>query len=158
LLGYSLGSAWICLADSFDFLNEKSWLGRVQFRLHGASDRDRRMIGVAGEVATIHWSEGDPEDCILQDTFLSESDWGMTGCPPGKPDQKFFEAAIEVSALLDPSGQHWSNVTRTARRLIYESRWQHPLQQKVAFADIFVSDQRARCADKEMAFSSSVQI
>jgi hypothetical protein len=122
LLGYNPTSAWICLAGSLDLLSEKCWFGRVQFCLHGASDHDRRMIGVAGEVATIHWNGGFVEDCIW-DSDLSESDWRLTGCTPGEPDKKFFDAVSEVSVLLARNGPHWPSLTLTARRLICESLW-----------------------------------
>ena len=122
LLGYNPVSAWICLTDSANLLFEKGWCGRVQFWLHGASDHDRRMIGVAGEVATIHWNEDFVEDCFWE-SDLSESDWDLTGCTPDEPDKRLFDAVREVSVLLARNGPHWPSLARTARRLICESRW-----------------------------------
>ena len=62
--------------------------------------RQNRMIGVAGAVAEA-LQKPFPEEFLEDEHYfwgspdaMSETDWRLTGCPPGNPD-KLFLAAVE---------------------------------------------------------------
>jgi len=70
-----------------------------------------------------HWWRDALEDVFWDDPLeLSETDWQMTGCAPGEPDRKFYNAVDKVAVLLARDGPHWPSLTREARKLILESR------------------------------------
>jgi hypothetical protein len=107
-LGLPLASAWIVPNDGGGF-EEKFWTGRVQrHATTKPTKRQRRMVGVAGAIAELSW-EGEFDDIDdlewchdwwWDPAIMSESDWDMAGCPPGEPDEPFFNAIEKVGALL----------------------------------------------------------
>jgi len=54
--------------------------------------------------------------------WTERTDWQLSGCAPGKPDRKFYNAVDEVAVLLARDGPHWPELTLGARKLILESR------------------------------------
>jgi hypothetical protein len=50
------------------------------------------------------------------------SDWRLSGCEPGEPDDVCFEAIENLEGLLSERGPLWVNLLRQARRLIIDTR------------------------------------
>jgi hypothetical protein len=81
------------------------------------------MIAVAGAIAVHHWNSDDLDDVFWDcPEVMSDTDWQLSGCAPGKPDRKFYNAVDEVAVLLARDGPHWPELTLGARTLILESR------------------------------------
>jgi hypothetical protein len=103
--------------------------GKRKDRLVESSQKEMRMVAVAGVIATAYWFDRKwfhdaPPDIEWHDPgVMSETDWEAAGYTPGEPDKKLFTAADEVAALLMPDGGPlWPEVLRIARDLIEDSR------------------------------------
>jgi hypothetical protein len=120
ILDLEIMSAWIVPNDGDD--TERTWAGRVQIaNVRGAGDLARRMVGVAGSVAEHLWRSEWIED-YWPDEEMSDSDWQLAGCEPGKPDDLFENAIQEVADLLVRDGPGWKMLVAESRRLIVASR------------------------------------
>ena len=53
---------------------------------------------------------------------MSESDWRLTGCELGEPDDVCIEAIEELQHLLAEDGPLWGDLLRQARQLMVEAR------------------------------------
>jgi hypothetical protein len=81
------------------------------------------MIGVAGAVAELSWrGEWIDEDYWFEPTMMSDTDWNMTQCVAGKPDDNCIEAIRAVAAVLERGASLWHDLLRTARDLIIASQ------------------------------------
>jgi hypothetical protein len=84
---------------------------------------ERSMVGCAGAVAELCWDR----ECIDPDYWtdpdmMSTSDWRLSGCEPGEPDDLCIEAIKNLEGLLSEGGPLWVNLLRQARRLIMDVR------------------------------------
>ena len=60
--------------------------------------------------------EFSPED-------MSQSDWDLSGCPPGEPSKQFWDAMEQAFDLLNrETGKLWNALLVEARGLIVRSR------------------------------------
>jgi hypothetical protein len=53
---------------------------------------------------------------------MSESDWRLTGCMPGAPDELCLEAVSAVASVLDRGTLEWVDLIRESRGLIVSSQ------------------------------------
>jgi hypothetical protein len=110
--------------------NESLWLGNTSSELfrpgHVATGRQRRMIAVAGAAAEVIFQVNDCSElleyvCLFADN-LSATDWDLTGCAPGFPDNEFCDAVDDVGDLLNSDGEAWGGLLIMARQLIIDAR------------------------------------
>jgi hypothetical protein len=106
---------------------EKQWVGSVQCMTRGVVASKCRVVAVAGLVAEACWDGGifyelydalefSPED-------MSQSDWDLSGCPPGEPSKQFWDAMEQAFDLLNrETGKLWNALLMEARCLIVRSR------------------------------------
>jgi hypothetical protein len=123
-VGLTLSSAWIAPNDGPP-MEEKTWIGRVQFitGLDHLNSLERCRVGCAGAAAELCWS-GEYIDPFYWDDpeIMSPSDWRLCDCEPGEPAQVCIEAIYDLRCLL-PGGPMWREILQEARRLIVDCRW-----------------------------------
>jgi hypothetical protein len=102
---------------------QKTWTGRTYYNLKKANPRQRRMIGVAGAVAEL-CCDGEfvDDDYWTDPNMMSESDWRLTLCRPGAPDEKCCEAIYAVGAVLERGAPLWGDLVMKARDLIVHTQ------------------------------------
>jgi len=117
-------SAWITPIEPAG-PDKRTWVGLVQFStgLDRLAPIERSMLGCAGAVAQICWQRDylDPDYWTDAD-MMSASDWRLSGCEPGKPNDSCIEAIEKLHYLLSDGGPLWSDLVREARRLIVAIR------------------------------------
>jgi hypothetical protein len=102
---------------------QKTWAGRTYCNLKKADPRQRRMIGVAGAVAELCWREEFVDDDYWTDpNMMSKSDWRLTRCRPGAPDERCVEAIYAVAEVLERGASLWGDLVRIARDLIVRTQ------------------------------------
>jgi hypothetical protein len=103
---------------------QRMWIGRFSFGK--STKQQRRLIAVAGAVAEGCWLNRihNIEDVDwYEPEVMSESDWGLSGCPVGEPNKAFFTAVDQVATLLRcDGGRLWSDLVQTSRDLIDPER------------------------------------
>jgi len=104
--------------------DQRVWTGRIQFSgLDILSPLERRTLGCAGVAAELVWRREDLHpDHWIEAGHMSASDWRLSGCEPGEPDDLCIEAIEELQYLLSEDGPLWSDLLRQARQLIIEAR------------------------------------
>ncbi len=129
-LGYG-AQAWIYRNETGGGLAEKTWLGHVTMRnVPDACDHPHaRMIAVSGMVAETLWKDGHVEDYagpygleayLLDRDSMSESDWRLSNCSPGDPDDELFTLTADVARLF--MADLWSSLTSASRTLMRDAR------------------------------------
>lgn len=106
---------------------EKEWIGSTRCLMQGFDASTRIMVAVAGAVAEACWNnETFDELYITLEDFpeqMSQSDWEMSGCSPGKVSEQFWDAMERVFELLNrDTGKLWNVLLTKARSLIERSR------------------------------------
>jgi hypothetical protein len=116
--------------------DERTWIGSAEsFPFGQRQARQRRMIACAGSVAEfIYNNEGDPPDpdCWFDPEAMSASDWHLTDCAPGCPDDSLLAAIRRVGVMLDIDGPKWPKLMLVARRLIIDSRKENSPREQAA--------------------------
>lgn len=132
-LGYK-ADAWIHRNETADPLREKTWLGHMTIRdLPPEPDHPHvRMVAVAGMVAETLWKCGHDEeyaeswrweDYLFDEDSMSPSDWRLSGCVPGKPDDDLCHVVAQVGALF--MSELWLTLTRMSRTLMSDTEAIH---------------------------------
>jgi hypothetical protein len=141
---------------------ENLWIG-VSHLLARPNKRQNRMIGVAGAVAEA-LQKAFPEEFLEDEHYfwsspdaMSETDWRLTGCPPGNPD-KLFLAAVEKVASLLQRNDIWRELMGTARDLIAASRLRLRPPRPLSARERFQEWQRMRTSAEASARWRSRQI
>lgn len=132
-LGYK-AHAWIHRNETADPLREKTWLGHMT--VHNLPTEPGhphvRMVAVAGMVGETLWKCGHDEeyaepwgweDYLLDEASMSPSDWRLSGCVPGEPDDDLFHVVAQVGALF--MGESWPKLNTMSRRLMCDTKPLH---------------------------------
>lgn len=125
-LGYT-ADAWIHPNESDAPLAEKTWVGHMTLYNKPPEDDHphTRMIAVAGMVAETLWKNGHDEeyaepygweDYLLDENSMSPSDWRLSNCVPGDPDEDLCDFAAEAAKLF--MGGLWAELTDLSRVLM----------------------------------------
>jgi hypothetical protein len=111
-------------------LTERSWTGQYGAHrkyLNRLSQRRRMILGLSGALAEEVWLNrskdndewcwlGWLEDMLLDENFMSPTDWDLVGEIPGNWSRALVRAAEETVRLLQ--GPLWQPLVTTARALI----------------------------------------
>jgi hypothetical protein len=106
------------------FERERTWWGCANFSAVNRLDSlQRRTIACAGFAAERCW-RGDNLDPDLwkNPSVMSQMDWAMAECEPGKADRLCVIAINRLGPLLSMGGPLWDDLLRQARQLIIDSR------------------------------------
>ena len=121
-------------SSAWSGLEKKRWIGHInvyplvvsQNGTKKATSQTMRLVGVAGFVAEMAWSKKDKYvlvDTIYDPAAMSDSDWILTGCEPGRPTDKLIKNALDVYRLFErPHGALFKGLCAAARRLILDAR------------------------------------
>lgn len=129
-LGLVVLQAWIEPSGrtQHQLKNEKSWTGRTTIQ-RSVDPLERRMVGTSGSVAELCWWGGDIDpDYWTNPDMMSLSDWRLSGCEPGQPDQMCCEAIERMAdcssgavpagkiCLQSPAAWSWTPTTAGGMR------------------------------------------
>jgi hypothetical protein len=125
-LGIAILQAEILKNEPQDF-TEKKWVGSVRCMTEGVVASKSRVVAVAGLVAEACWDGGifyELYDALeFNPEEMSQSDWDLSGCPPGEPSKQFWDAMEQAFDLLNrETGKLWNALLVEARGLIVRSR------------------------------------
>ncbi|MFA7416379.1 MAG: hypothetical protein WC048_18065 [Rhizobium sp.] len=135
-LGYD-ANACIRPANTFKPLDEKTWIGHMTIHRKPVEPNHphTRMVAVAGLVAETLWRHGHDEEYAVPDGWedylrdedsMSYSDWRLSGCLPGEPDDDLYNVAAHVADLF--MGDLWPVLVDISRTLIVGAGSVHSFQ------------------------------